>query len=321
VTASDEALARATELASRAPSPAVVRNVLTGTAGWTDPSLVKSKLFYPRGVSSPRGRLEFYARHFGLVEVDATYYTLLPPETATRWITWTPETFRFDVKAHPILTGHPIDVTRLPEDLRTRVEAEGEVRRVYPHALSPEVAADIELRFRAFVETLARAGRLGTVLVQFPPWFGSTRGNARHIEALGRRWHGVPLAVEFRNRSWLAETRRERVFGLLADIGATYVVVDEPDVPAGGVPAVLRVTNPDLAVIRFHGHNLEGWRRRGASVAERFDYLYTKEELRAWIEPIRRLAAEARTVHAVFNNCVRNYAVLDAKGLAVLLAE
>jgi uncharacterized protein YecE (DUF72 family) len=312
-------LERTTALASRAPEPAVVRNVRVGTAGWTDPSLLKSKLFYPRGTSSPRARLGFYARHFDLVEVDATYYTLIPPEMAARWVEWTPPTFCFDVKANPILTGHPIDVSRLPADLRARIPLDDEDRvHVYPDKLPPELATEIEARFRAFLEPLRVAGRLGTVLLQFPPWTQATRGNARKLEETLERWADIPLAVEFRHRSWLDPERRERVHDMLRAARASYVVVDEPDVPLGGVPPVLAVTNPELAIVRFHGHNKAGW-RRGSTVAERFDYLYAPEELAAWVPSVKELAGEAKQVHAVFNNCVRNYAVVDAKGLAVLL--
>ena len=322
MSADSESVERATELASRAREPAISGKILFATAGWTDPSLLKSHLFYPRGVSNPQGRLSHYAKHFGLVEVDATYYTLLPPDMASRWISWTPASFHFDVKAHPVLTGHPIDVARLPPDLRDGLQTAGsdDVARIYPDNLPAEISTEIESRFRAFVETLRIAGRLGTVLVQFPPWFESTRGNARRIEDVARRWDGVPMAVEFRNTSWLEEGRRERVFELLAAHRLSYVVVDEPDAHGGGVPAVRRVTNPDLAVVRFHGQNVAGW-KRGATVAERFDYLYREDELRVWAEPLRRLSAEAKSVHAIFNNCVRNYAVLNAKGLSVLVEE
>lgn len=311
----------ATALASRAKEPAVSGNVVFGTAGWTEPSLIKSHLFYPRGVSSPKARLQHYARHFDLVEVDATYYTLIAPSVAERWLEWTPPSFRFDVKANPVLTGHPIDVTRLPADLRARLPASDEgPHRIYPGKLPPDVAAEIESRFRAFVETLHGAGRLGAVLLQFPPWLTATRGHAKELETVLGRWRGVPLAVEFRNRSWMDEGRRERVLALLRDARASYVGVDEPDVPLGGVPPVLAVTNPELAVVRFHGHNTRGW-RRGATVAERFDYLYSPAELSAWVEPVKRLATQATKVHAVFNNCVRNYAVLGAKGLEVLMEQ
>jgi uncharacterized protein YecE (DUF72 family) len=318
VSADDDRTRAASELASRAREPAVAGNVLFGTAGWSDPSLVKSHLFYPRGASTGQARLGHYARHFGLVEVDATYYTLLPPDMASRWMNWTPASFRFDVKAHPVLTGHGIDVARLPPDLRDMLSNETDTGRIYADKLPAEVADEIESRFRAFVQTFHVAGRLGSVLLQFPPWFEATRGNARRIEEIAARWSGVPLSVEFRNRTWLEEDRRERVFSLLGSCGLSYVVVDEPDTPRGGVPAIARVTNPELAIVRFHGQNSGGW-KRGATVAERFDYLYTEAELAAWVDPVRRLSGEAKTVHAIFNNCVRNYAVLNAKGFSVLL--
>jgi uncharacterized protein YecE (DUF72 family) len=79
------------------------------------------------------------------------------------------------------------------------------------------------------------------------------------------------------------------------------------------------VTNPALAVVRFHGQNRTGWEQRGASVAQRFNYLYAPEELAAWVLAIRRLADEAEQVHVTFNNCVRDYAVINAKGLVALL--
>ncbi len=97
--------------------------------------------------------------------------------------------------------------------------------------------------------------------------------------------------------------------------------MDEPDVKQGGVPPLTVVTSPRLALVRFHGKNVSGWEKKGASVQERFDWLYSEEELRAWTAPVRRLAGEAKEVHALFNNCVRNYAVVNAKGLSVLLEE
>lgn len=314
-------LAAATALAERAKSPALFRNVSFGTAGWTDKTLVASGLFYPRGCTTPEGRLRHYASAFSLVEVDATYYTLLPPEVATRWLEWTPQQFIFDVKAHPVVSGHPIDVGRLPADLRTELEQAGLSGRVYSDRMPPPIAEEVERRFRALLEPLAAAGRLGALMVQFPPWFDATRGNARRIEVVAERWRGLPVSIELRHRSWLAPGRRDRVFDLLRRHGLSYVCVDEPDVDAGGVPPLCVVTNPELALVRFHGHNAAGWLKKGASVHERFDYLYTPEELGAWTEPVSQLAREAKRVHAIFNNCVRNYAVLGAKGLSVLLEE
>ncbi len=313
-----ERIEAATVLSREAPPLSRWQNVRAGTAGWTDKGLIKSGLFYPKGVSDAAGRLGFYAREFSLVEVDATYYTLLPPATAEKWVENTPPSFVFDVKAHPILTGHPIDVTRMPGDLKAELARLGHERRVYADRLPAALAQEIEARFRALVEPLLHARRLGCVMLQLPPWATATRGNVRRIEAVAERWAGVPLAVEFRHPSWLDPARRQRVLDMLSRLHLSYVCVDEPDVAGGGVPPITVVTNSDLAILRFHGHNDAGW-HKGASVEERFDYLYAPAELHAWVTPLRRLARESQEVHVVFNNCVRNYAVLNAKDLAALL--
>jgi uncharacterized protein YecE (DUF72 family) len=315
----DDALSRAMQLAARAPTPAVFRNVLVGSAGFADSSLVKSRLFYPRGATTAEARLRYYASQFSLVEVDATYYALLPPEVSERWLDWTPEHFTFDVKAHPVLTGHPIDVARLPGDLKDALGDAGFTKRVYADRMPAEIVTEMERRFFDFVEPLHASGRLGCVMLQFPPWFRATKGNVRRLEASRARFPSVPVSAEFRHPSWLESQRRDRVMDTLRALRMSYVVVDEPAVEGGGVPPVLEVTQPDLALVRFHGHNVAGW-HRGASVAERFDYLYSEREIAAWVTPVRTLAERARSVHAVFNNCVRNYAVVNAKGLAVLLA-
>lgn len=311
----------AEELAERAPKPAVWQNVRFATAGWADRSLVHDSPFYPKTAKTPEARLRHYASEFSLVEVDATYYALLGADLVARWLEWTEPRFRFDVKAHPIVTGHPIDVARLPRDLKVVCEDAGIGPRVYPEKLPDEIRREIEARFAASLEPLRVAERLDAVLAQFPPWFAATRGNVRRLEDVADRWGTLPLAVEFRHKSWLEPSRQERVFGLLRELGMSYVCVDEPPSRSGGLPNVVSVTNPRLAVVRFHGQNREGWEKKGASVAERFNYLYRPAELSAWVAPLRRLSAEAESVHAVFNNCVRNYAVLNAKDLAFLLGE
>jgi uncharacterized protein YecE (DUF72 family) len=157
------------------------------------------------------------------------------------------------------------------------------------------------------------------VLAQLPPWFAATRGSARYLEGLAERCGSTPISVEFRHRSWTEPERVPRVLALLERLGFSYVCVDEPPSRVGGVAPIVAVTTPRVAIVRFHGQNVAGWDKRGASVAERFNYLYTPAELGPWVERVKRLSSRAESVHAVFNNCVRNYAVLNAKDLAALL--
>ncbi len=308
-------------LAAQAPLPARAGTTLIGTAGWTDPTLIASGRFYPPTATSAAERLSHYAMHFPLVEVDATYYALPAPSVAEHWAERTPSGFVFDIKAHPILTGHPIDRERLPKTVAQALAGiHPDKRRLYPRDVPTEVRDELVGRFRALLEPLQASGKLGCVMIQLPPWTTATRGSVRELERLPELLPGVRLAVEFRHGSWLEPGRRERVFDLLRANQMAYTVVDEPDVAGGGVPAVLQATRADLALVRFHGHNLAGW-RSGASVLERFNYLYSAQEVRAWAEPVRRLADEAGQVHAVFNNCVRDFAVINAKDLAAVLAS
>lgn len=308
-------------LAESAPVPARTGTIVFGTAGWTDPTLIRAGTFYPSVSLTPTERLAHYAKHFSMVEVDATFYAIPAPSVSLNWVERTPDGFLFDIKAHPVLTGHPIDRTRLGAEFAELLHGvASDKQRLYPKDLPGELREALVRRFREFVEPLRQARKLGCVMVQLPPWTTSTRGAVRELENLRLLLPELLLAIEFRHPSWLAEGRRARVFDMLRAAGFAYVVVDEPDVVGGGVPAVVRATRDDLGIVRFHGHNVAGW-RKGATVTERFNYLYSPEELAAWVKPIRTLSGETGEVHAVFNNCVRDYAVLGAKDLAALVAN
>jgi uncharacterized protein YecE (DUF72 family) len=85
------------------------------------------------------------------------------------------------------------------------------------------------------------------------------------------------------------------------------------------IPPVVAATADDLAVVRFHGHNDENWKRRGVTTAERFDYEYSTDELKDWAPKVYELAGEARRLHVMFNNCYGDKAVRNAKQMADLL--
>lgn len=127
-----------------------------------------------------------------------------------------------------------------------------------------------------------------------------------------------PLAVEFRHASWGDPSRFERVIELLRDLKISYVCVDEPQGTPHSMPPEARVADPRLAVVRFHGRRRETW-DTGASVHEKFDYLYDPDELVPWISNVRQLSSNSEKVHLVFNNCVSNYAVLGALDIMALL--
>jgi uncharacterized protein YecE (DUF72 family) len=111
------------------------------------------------------------------------------------------------------------------------------------------------------------------------------------------------MLVEFRHISWLDDEGRDETLRFLESIGATNVIVDAPRIEGAKntVPTVLALTSPTLYV-RFHGRNADTWNKRGGSASERFDYLYSDDELQEWVEPLRELSAQAEQAYAFFNN-------------------
>jgi len=303
-----------------APRGPLRAKILVGTCSWTDPTLIRSG-WYPDDVAKKADeRLRFYAERFPLVENDAAYYALPDPKQATLWAERTPDGFTMNFKAFATMTTHPTDPKRLPKDLRDALPSAAlGKQRAYPKDLGPELVKEMFARYWVALEPLRKAGKLGAVLLQYPDWFTISRANKDEIVRARELLPDDRLAVEFRNATWMSERNRGETLSFLRAHGLTYVAVDEPQGFPSSVPPVAAVTNPDLAIVRFHGRNAENWKKPGLSAAERFDYLYSVDELRAWVPEIDRLTAEAREVHLLMNNCYGDKAVQNAEQLAKLL--
>lgn len=293
--------------------------VLTGTCSWTDKTLVEETDWYPSRTMSAQARLQFYAAHFPLTEVDSTYYAPPAEQQAGLWAERTPDGFRFDVKAYSLFTGHPTRPGSLWRDLRDGLPAEvRDKRNLYAHHLDPEALDEAWRRFEAALRPLHEAGKLGTVLFQYPPWFGPRRDNREALKALPERLPDYRVCIEFRSPAWLAEERdRERTLGLLEDLGLVLACVDAPEV--SGLPRLFALTNPELFVVRFHGRADDTWSAHTRTAAERFRYEYSSSELSELAEPIAELAGEAAETHLLMNNCYRDYGVRNAAELRELL--
>jgi len=114
--------------------------IRVGTASWTDPTMTRGGVFYPRGTSTAEQRLRYYAEQFSVVEVDASYYSLPERATAALWAERTPPHFSFHVKAHALMTGQPTEVARLPEDLVELLPKDvAAKKKIYAKDLPPEL--------------------------------------------------------------------------------------------------------------------------------------------------------------------------------------
>jgi uncharacterized protein YecE (DUF72 family) len=199
-----------------------------------------------------------------------------------------------------MMTRHPVKADQLPPDLRGEVEVDHRGRVDHPPR---ELRAEVFDRFHTALEPLRAAGKLGGILMQFPPYVVMKPASLEYIEWAQEQLGGDEMLVEFRHRSWLEDdARAAETLAFLESRGATYVMVDAPRTEAKNlVPTVVGATTP-TAYLRLHGRNAATWNHRGGSAAERFDYLYSTEELGEWTEPLRRLSTLSERAFVMFNN-------------------
>jgi uncharacterized protein YecE (DUF72 family) len=294
-------------------------NILVGSCSWADKTLLDAK-WYPPDAKSPEDRLRYYSEQFPIVEVDSTYYAIPAERNGELWAERTPSDFTFDVKSYAMFTLHGAAVKMLPKEVKQELPDELLAKKnVYLKDLPPEIADDLWRRFTDVLLPLDSAGKLGVVLFQFPPWFGPRRENRDYILEAKEKLGQYQMAVEFRNRAWMEDVSdQERSLKFLADNNISYVCVDEPQGFKTSVPPVIAATAP-VALLRMHGHNTGTWTKKVATAAERFDYLYSEEELRSWLPRIEQLADEAREVHVLMNNCHRDYSVRNAREIGDML--
>jgi uncharacterized protein YecE (DUF72 family) len=209
--------------------------ILVGTASWTDKTLLASG-WYPEEADDAASRLEYYASQFPLVEVDSTYYTPPNERNSQLWVERTPDGFTFDIKAYSLLTQHPTRTASLYKDLRPETDK----RNVYPKDLDVAVVDQVWERFLAALEPLHRNGRLGSLLFQFPPWFGIRQSNKHYILECKRRCEPYRICVELRNSTWMSEENVEETLDFLTSYAVPYVVVDMPQGYRSSIPPSLR---------------------------------------------------------------------------------
>ena len=292
-----------------------------GTCSWTEKTMVG--LWYPPGVTTPEQRLRYYAERFDTVEVDSSYYAIPQRSYAERWVERTPASFSFHMKAYGLMTGHEVDVRTLPPELRDfpfTVER-GRVRS--PHPDMVDGAFDL---FLDAIEPLHASGRLGGILMQFPPTFTASspehaRRNLEYLDHVAERLEGYRTLVEFRHPSWVAPERVDDTLAFLRARGLAYVSVDSPQFPSGITMPPLAAATSDWAYVRFHGRNCDSWFSTGGAASDRFDYRYSPAELAEWVPPIQKLAESADETFVMFNNNRYDYAQRNAAEIATILGN
>jgi len=254
--------------------------ILVGTSGFSYADWVGP--FYPPGTRAT-AMLPLYAREFDALEINFTYYRLPAPGQLAAMSARCADRLTFAVKAWQGMTH--------------TAEASGADLAAFTAALAP----------------LAERGVLGAVLLQYPGSFRHAPQAIRSVAALARRLRPFPAVAEFRHRSWF----REETYALLRAEGIGLCCVDEPALP--DLPPPVAVATSGTAYVRFHGRNAARWHRH-EQAHERYDYLYSREELAAWVPRIRELDAAAARTLVFMNNHYQGKAVTNARQLKELLA-
>ena len=292
----------------------------TGTCSWTDKALIKSNLFYPDNANTAEARLRFYADKFSTVEVDSTYYAIPDKKTSFLWVQRTPEDFIFHIKAYGALTGHGINPKTLPRDLLNLLASQDKEKN-YVYIREPDILKAVSDKFVDAISPLKAENKLGVVVFQYPPWFHYSTSNIDSILTSKELMKDIPVAVEFRHGSWLRAERRHEIFSFLERHHLIYITTDEPQYGnLATVPFIPEVTS-GKAYFRLHGRNKENWFKKNIETSLRYDYLYSGDELKGFLESARDLSKKAKKIYVMFNNCHGGYAFKNALKMQEMVRE
>ncbi|WP_059105882.1 DUF72 domain-containing protein [Shouchella shacheensis] len=262
-----------------------------GLTGWGD----HDSLYESAGSSE---KLQTYAGHFPIVELDSSFYAVQPLSNMRKWVRETPASFQFIVKAYQGMTGH--------QRGEPTFETKEEMFTVFKESLKP----------------LIEAGKLAMVLCQFPPWFDLQKNHVQAVRYVREQLKGFPCALEFRHQSWFSPQFKERTLQYMREDNWIHSVCDEPQAGAGSVPTVLEPTCVEKTLVRFHGRNVHGWSgpRNGENWREvRYLYQYNKLELEEWKEKIAYLNERSKHIYVVFNNNSGGHAAGNARQFIEML--
>lgn len=235
-----------------------------------------------------------------------------------RWCAGTPDDFKFDVKLHQLFSFHSTPAKLLPPALQRRAEtdARGRVKS------TPDLQEALLKLFLRATSIFRDSGKLGVFLLQLSPAFSPRKHELGELDQLVEMLSDYDLAIELRNRNWAVGDQLHATMDFLQKHHAIFVNVDAPESDHFMVmpSEVDEVTNSNVAYLRLHGRNAKAY-LTGKTVAARFDYDYTDNEIVEVAQRSRKLAREAREMHVIFNNNNLDYAPRAALRLRKALGQ
>ena len=266
----------------QSPSQGLLR---IGPAGWSYPDW--SGFVYPSRRSKTFHEATFLAQFFDTIEINTSFYQPIRPDHAAGWIE---------------------RVASNPSFLFT-----AKLWQRFTH--EPSATAEDERNARAGFDVLREAGKLGAVLLQFPFSFHKSPETSAHLSALLKRFADYPLVVELRHSSW--QTRD--TLDLLREHNAGFCNIDQPII-GNSITPTAQSTSP-IGYVRFHGRRYDTWFSDDPKLPahERYNYLYSVEELKPWTTRIQKVQQHTRDVYVVTNNHYQGKGVVNALQLLSIL--
>jgi uncharacterized protein YecE (DUF72 family) len=263
-----------------------LRDIRVGPAGWSYADW-RGRVF-PESAGSKFDTLALVAKYFDTAEINSSFYHPPASETARTWLR------RIEHNPNFVFTA--------------------KLFRSFTHERGKATGEDEKL-FREGMDPLMEAGKLGAVLVQFPWSFKNDIEERNYLNVLVTRFKEYPLVVELRHESW----NSPRVLQTLEDLGVGLCDIDQPLFHDSIKPST-EVTS-EIGYVRLHGRNYQNWFREEANVLERYDYLYSTEELDPWVTRIKEVAAKAKQTFVITNNHARGQSLVNAFEILAQLEE
>jgi uncharacterized protein YecE (DUF72 family) len=260
--------------------------IRVGPAGWAYKDW--AGVVYPQKPGPKFDPLEYLARFFDTIEINTSFYGPPSSKTTAAWLE--------RVAANPNFTFT------------------AKLNRLFTHERGKATEKD-EKDFREGMTPMVDAGRLGALLLQFPWSFKNTDEDRQYLFNLINRFRDFPLVLEIRHATW----NQPQIYETLEELGVGICNIDQPLFSKSIKPSAL--TTSSVGYVRLHGRNYENWFREKAGRDERYNYLYSVEQLEPWVANIKEVARHTRETYVITNNHFRGQAVVNALEIKATLSE
>ena len=260
--------------------------IKVGPAGWSYKDW--EGVVYPPKPGAKFDPLAYLAKFFDTIEINSSFYRPPTAQTARSWAKRVAENpnFTFTAKLHQVFTHK-----------------------------RGQASVEDEKEFREGIDPLANEGKLGALLIQFPWSFKNERREREYLFTLLDRFKDYPLVIEVRHSSW----NQLAIYESLEEMGVGICNIDQPLFAKSIKPSAL--TTSSIGYVRLHGRNYQNWFREKAPRDDRYNYLYSSDELEPWTARIKEVAAQTKETYVITNNHFRGKAVVNAMELKATLEE